>query len=392
MQILWFVITLTASMLLPVTAAAQSQGSPKELTEIRSRINVEQQRLGHAHAQRDKLLRALKRSETQAAVVNRRLGQIRQASSGKQQALDQLRSSRASQAANLQRLRAQLGIHLRSAYIAGRQDIVRALLGQSDPSKWARAQKYYEFITRARSDDITTTVDEIRSLLDIEDRIAAEANALETLRERALAAREELFAERGRRAHLVAEFAEQIRTATERLAKLRRDEQALGGLIEDISQENALGAIADVELTPFADLRGKLLWPTRGRVRHGFSPRPDPDNLHWQGVWITAPAGQPIHVVGDGRVAFADWIRGFGFVLIVEHGDGYMSLYGHARELWKEAGEWVRANDVIGAVGDTGGQRDSGLYFEIRKQGQPRNPTRWCAGTPATRQVQNSSG
>ena len=378
--------------MISLLASAQTNDSSKALTDIRTRINVEQQRLGHAHAERDKLLRALQRSETQAAVVNRRLRQIQLAGAAKQRELDQLRAARASQAANLQRLRRQLGMHLRNTYVAGRQDPVRALLGQNDPNHWARAQKYYEYVTRARSSDVAATVDEIRVLVDIEDRIGAEAQALTTLHERAIAAREELFAERGRRARLVVEFAEQIRTATERLAQLRRNEQALSGLIEDISQQQSLGSAAHVELIPFADLRGKLRWPTRGRIRHGFSTRPNPDNLHWQGVWIAAAAGHPIHVVGAGRVAFADWIRGFGFVIIVEHGDGYMSLYGHARELWKESGEWVRENDIIGTVGDTGGQNDSGLYFEIRHGGQPRNPTRWCTGKPGNRQIRIARG
>jgi len=128
----------------------------------------------------------------------------------------------------------------------------------------------------------------------------------------------------------------------------------------------------------FAKLRGQLAWPVDGKVDKLFGRQKRPSNLLWQGIMIYAPAGNHVRAVSHGRVAFADWFRGFGYLIIIDHGNSYLSLYGHNESLFKSAGEWVESGDIIGSIGSSGGQQKPGLYFEIRKKGKPQNPTRWC--------------
>ena len=129
---------------------------------------------------------------------------------------------------------------------------------------------------------------------------------------------------------------------------------------------------------PFGAMQGKLYLPVTGRISHRFGNRRNQGKLRWDGVFIDADEGVPVHAVHYGRVVFSDWLRGFGLLVIINHGEGYMSLYGHNQALYRQTGEWVHAGEVIATVGDTGGQSRTGLYFEIRIAGEPSDPQKWC--------------
>ena len=128
---------------------------------------------------------------------------------------------------------------------------------------------------------------------------------------------------------------------------------------------------------PFSEQRGHLAWPAAGPVVREFGQPRANGRLRWNGVLMEAPAGAAVRTIYNGRVIFSDWLPGMGLLLIVEHGEGYLSLYGHNQDLLKEVGDWVLPGEVIAHVGDTGGQASAGLYFEIRKDGNPVNPERW---------------
>lgn len=146
---------------------------------------------------------------------------------------------------------------------------------------------------------------------------------------------------------------------------------SLGQLLADIPA-------APGEQQPFKHQKGQLPWPVQGPFLAHYGQLKNQGGLKWNGVLIGAPYGTPIKTVSHGRVAFSDWLQGFGFITIVDHGDGYMSLYGHNESQFKQAGDWVSAGEVIATTGDSGGQPDSGLYFEIRSRGKPVNPKSWC--------------
>ena len=380
-------ISAALAMALPTCATAQDD-SAAQRDLLQRQINTENTRIEASRIRRGALLGALERSEKQAGVVNLRMRQIHEQLREKRAELATLNRRRDTDASALANLRVRLSAHLRTAYISGRRDYLKLLLNQEDPSTIARAMTYHGYVSRARATQILDTTERISELSVMENTITAEARSLALLLERANAAREELQAERARRQRLLEQLDAEIRSATERLSDLREHERSLGRVVASVERTKfELGAEATAELRRFGESEGQLLWPTHGRIPQPFSSHANVDNLHWQGLLISAPYGQAVHAIAAGRVAFADWIRGFGLVVIIEHGDGYMSLYGHAREVLHEPGAWVRKDELIAAVGDTGGQRASGLYFEIRKDGQPLNPNRWCAGSPSRRSV-----
>ena len=158
---------------------------------------------------------------------------------------------------------------------------------------------------------------------------------------------------------------------------LQRDEQELALLVEKLHQQESVVELFE-KMPPFDSLKGTLSWPVNGRISHRFGQYKKGNKLKWQGVTIEAKAGDNVHAVSTGKVIFADWFRNMGLLLILDHGDGYMSLYGHNEALARKPGDWVKTGDIIAKVGDTGGQQRNASYFEIRKSGTPLNPKLWC--------------
>jgi murein hydrolase activator len=384
----WRLLVAFVTGLSATTPYAQ-QAIPEQradLGSVRRQISEEQRHIEQAGQRRDALMAALARSEQQTNVVNSRVRQFAEALDEKRRKLDALRARRAEQAALLDGARAKLANRLRAAHRGGHGETLKLLLNLEDPGTAARALAYHTYATRTRSAEIDSTVAQIKQLAGLEQNIEKQTRTLASLHTRANAARDQLRVERARRGDLVKALDAQLVNGADRLAELRRSERGLLTLVKRISaREDTLEPTARFALQPFASERGQLLWPTRGRLAADFSSRANSDQLHWQGVFITAPPGQPVHAVAAGRVAFADWLRGFGLVVIVEHQRGFMSLYGHAQELLTEAGTWVNANETIAAVGDSGGQARTGLYFEIRKSGNPQSPRRWFKGLPRNR-------
>ena len=227
---------------------------------------------------------------------------------------------------------------------------------------------------------IAGTVDELEAL---EAKTAEEALDISTIRDEKRQGLAELERQRAARADAVRALAERIRDRESRAAQLRVDERRLVTLVTALRTELADVALEIRDTSPFGELRGKLPWPVNGALLARYGAPRDGSGLTWQGMLIGAPAGEPIRSIHRGRVAYADWLRGFGLLLIIEHGDGFMSLYGHNETLTREPGDWVESGEIIATVGDSGGHLQSALYFEIRRTGKPVNPRRWCAGSVA---------
>ena len=376
---------------LQISTVHAQLAAPKQRSDLGSvhrQIGQEQRRIEQVGQQREALTAALARSEQQANVVNSRVRQFAEALREKRRSLSSLRARRAEQVALLRDARTKLAERVRDAHRAGRGETLKLLLNLEDPGTAARALAYHTYATRRRGAEIAGTVAQIEQLAGLEQDIQEETQTLALLHTRANAARDQLQVERERRGGLVNTLGAQLINAEDKLADLRSAERNLLAVVKRIrAREDTLEPTAQITLKPFASDRGQMLWPTRGRLATDFSARANSVQLHWQGVLITAPPGQPVHAIASGRVAFADWIRGFGLVVVVEHEGGFMSMYGHAQELLTEAGTWVNANEPIAAVGDTGGQAKTGLYFEIRKAGTPQSPRRWCKGLPRSRPI-----
>ena len=244
--------------------------------------------------------------------------------------------------------------------------------------KWA-APWYYDLLNRERTREISDYLASIQKKQQLETSIGATTRELEQLVQKRTKQKDQLTRHRGNRKRLLARLEKDIDNQQLTLQELEssrgRIEQllmSLGELLADIPSE------PDAQ-KPFGSLRGKLPWPVRGSFSARFGTSRHQGDLKWHGVVINSAYGTPVRAVSHGRVAFADWLQGFGFITIIDHDDGYMTLYGHNQALYKQSGDWVEAGEVIATVGDSGGQTDSGLYFEIRYQGKPVNPDRWCS-------------
>ena len=209
--------------------------------------------------------------------------------------------------------------------------------------------------------------------------IARESQRREGIRSEQARRHEALLSQRKSREKALAALDAELADGSARLASLEQDRARLADLVKRLRD-----VLSDIpkELEPprsFKALRGRLPWPVKGRVARRFGAARPESGLRWQGVVLEAPEGREVRAVAHGHVVFADWLRGFGLMVILDHGGGYMSLYGHNESLLREPGEWVAPGDVLATVGDSGAHSRAGLYFEIRRDGRPQNPAQWCS-------------
>jgi septal ring factor EnvC (AmiA/AmiB activator) len=266
---------------------------------------------------------------------------------------------------------------VRAAYEIGSQEYLKILLNQEDPNEIARMLTYYDYFNQARSKQIESYNLTLLNLDRVTQELAEETVVLESQR-RALGAQQKSLANVQKEKQMTLKaLINQISTTGSALSKLEQDRGRLEQLLDRL-QESLANLDAPRSAQPFAGMQGKLLLPVEGRISHRFGNQKNQGKLRWHGIFIDAAEGESVYAVHYGRVVFSDWLRGFGLLMIVSHGEGYMSLYGHNQALFRETGDWVSAGEVIAAVGDSGGQDKTGLYFEIRIDGKPNNPQNWC--------------
>ena len=266
---------------------------------------------------------------------------------------------------------------VRAAYEIGSQEYLKVLLNQEDPNEIARMLAYYDYFNQARSRQIESYNLTLLDLDRVTQELAEETVVLESQR-RALGAQQKSLANVQKKKQMTLKaLINQISTTGSALSKLEQDRGRLEQLLDRL-QESLANLDAPRNAQPFAGMQGKLLLPVEGRISHHFGNQRNQGKLRWHGIFIDAAEGESVYAVHYGRVVFSDWLRGFGLLMIISHGEGYMSLYGHNQALFRETGDWVSAGEVIAAVGDSGGQDKTGLYFEIRIDGKPNNPQNWC--------------
>ena len=188
---------------------------------------------------------------------------------------------------------------------------------------------------------------------------------------------------RDERRALLATLEAGIANASSEIGRLRGEERRLTQLLEQLAE--LLAGFPGSSEEPFARLKGQLAWPVQGKIAGDYGKLRGGGPMRWTGVLLEAAQGTAVRAIYHGRVAFADWLPGLGLLMIVDHGEGYMSLYGHNEALLKEPGDWVEPGETLAQVGDTGGQARPSLYFEIRRNGAPVNPHQWMAQKPARR-------
>ncbi len=264
---------------------------------------------------------------------------------------------------------------LRSAYLTGRQERLKLFLNQQDPAVLSRILAYHDYISRARASQLRKLRADADALRQLTQDIARQQQELQQARLRQQEHTRELEARQQERRRLLAKIEDSLSEKGRKLAHWQEDERRLGELLEQI--ESALQNLDFPEQKGFRESRGSLPWPLRGRLLKHFGAEKI-GNLRWDGVIIGAKAGDSVRAVHAGRVAWADWLRGYGLLMILEHGNGFMTLYGNNQSLFKETGDWVEPGEVIAQAGDGRMDGNAGIYFGIRHKGRALDPVRWC--------------
>jgi len=265
--------------------------------------------------------------------------------------------------------------YLRSAWMNGSEESLKLLLNQQDPAETARLMRYYQYFGAARAQRINDFNTMLQELVQTRADIAAGSTELALQQAELQQRQSELDARRQQRQQQLAGLESQLKAGNSKLNDLEQQRVEMQLLLEELTRSASVAAGSG---EAFAGRKGKLAWPAQGKVAHAFGSRYGLGDLNYEGVLLAAPAGSAVQAVHAGRVVFADWFGNSGLLLIIDHGDGYMSLYAHNQQLFQAVGAWVEGGEKIAAVGNTGGQSDNGLYFEIRHNGKAENPSQWC--------------
>ncbi len=356
--------------------AAQEAQAKQKLDAVRAEIHTIVDAQKAISAQKDDATAALRDQELKLAATAKELRALDQKLVAQQDKLDKLVVQRDALDIKLKDQRDALAALLRSAYAMGRGEELKLLLAQDRVDRVGRLLAYYRYFERARLGEIDGLLKDLDALAQMQAVIEHETEALKTARDERAVQAQQLDAERVQRRKVLEELDATLTDQRSRIAALGKDEKGLLELIEKLRDVFAdiPKSIAGEE--PFAQLRGRLMWPLHGRVVASFGA-PEQGAQASQGVLIAAGAGSEVHAVSHGRVVYADWLRGYGLLLILDHGDGYLSLYGYNETLLKDVGDWVNTGEVIATSGDSGGRKTPGLYFEMRFQGKPVDPKIW---------------
>ena len=372
-----FTAALLASSLCLCVNAHAEPNYDKQLKQLKNVIQQVQQEMQAVKSERDQLLNALQNSETdigelinQVDKIKADLHQKNQELKGLQQKQQQLELQQAEQKKHIEQ-------QLTAAYKLGQQDRIKLLLNQEDPETLSRVLRYHDYILQARQEKVAEYLATLQELNSIVPQITQTRDQLNKDKNRLEQQYKALKTQQQERNQTLAKLNKMLQSKDQELKQQQANRQRLQKLLDSVRQAITELSAPD-ENQPFASRKGKLFWPVNGRMKQKFGSRRDDGKLKYEGVLLGAATGTEVKSIHYGRVLFANYLRGHGLLIIVDHGDNYMSLYGHNQSLSKEVGDWVTPGEVIATVGSSGGQQLSGLYFEIRHKGNPTNPSRWC--------------
>jgi septal ring factor EnvC (AmiA/AmiB activator) len=376
----YLVLLLALSITAPVIAE-NSDSQQKKLQSLRTRIGNLRDELNVIRGEHSVIRKELQEAESKINKYVNALNTLNRNIKNQNKELRRLKKDKARYKRDMATQLELLAVQVRSAYVIGRQEYLKLLLNQEHPESVGRVLRYYQYFNEERSSRITRAENIITKLDKVRVAINRKVAELEVLRKKQRTKKAALENTKRARVLVMARLKSEMLNKGEELQHLIQNEHKLARLIEEIKQ-----VMPDIEMEPgdhlkFAKLKGKLYWPTVGKVQKIYGKSRKSKKLKWKGVIIKAKSGMNVRSISRGRIAYADWLRGYGLLVIVDHGDGYMSLYGHNESIKKETGDWIEANEVIATVGNSGGNEFTGLYFEIRYNGKPTNPSRWCKKT-----------
>lgn len=380
---------IMALFMMAVSAGAQA-GPQDQLKDVRGRIEALKKQLTESEGSKTEAADALKDSERAVSETSRKLYQISGQRREVNTALSRLQARIRVVEGDIADEQATLGRLLYQQYVGGQSDAIKLVLNGEDPNEITRQLHYLSYVSRARAELLASLRENLANLENLTGETRRKSSELHALQSEETLQMRRLEKEKTERQRVFVKVSDDIDKSRKQLSTLTRDEERLSQLIERLAKEaarknkkpgkritNQALPNADTGSGPFRQLKGRLRLPVIGELMNRFGGLRQDSGLSWKGLFISAKPGRDVKAVAGGRVVYADWLRGFGNLLILDHGDGYMSLYGNNESLLKQVGEETRAGDTIAATGNSGGNPDSGLYFELRFQGKPFDPIPW---------------
>lgn len=372
-----FALLVLALFLSPIAYSAQDQQqAEQELQELKQVINQLQKQLAENRSQQTDTEKAIQAIDVKLSAVSKELRVTQTKITNNKKELNQLQKQKTEKNILKEKQRKQLSSQLRSAYIAGQEEYIKLLLNQEDPAKVSRMLQYYRYLNQARIRDIEALQKTLEELQLVEEKINATTLQLTELEAQQKQQVDQQLSLKSQQTQALQNLKNEYQNQNSRLAQLRKDEQELQAIISSL--QKTLEEFAPKQsLNGLAQYKNKLNWPVKGTIQHRFGSNKFANKVKWNGIVINAESGKNVQAIHNGQVVFADWLRGFGLMVIIDHGQGYLSLYGQNESLLKSTGDWVEAGEPVATVGRSGGTTEPGLYFEIRFKGKPQNPVNW---------------
>lgn len=370
---LWLALALLAAA---TPALAEQQVTPGQIKALKEEIADIDDWLADAEEDRSSLERQLAGLEQEIGRLTRERRELREQAREQQQRLTELGEEEAELTRTLESQRDSLKKQIRAAWMEGDAPAVKVLLNEINPDKIARTMTYYEYLSRDTVERLEAFAANLRQLKETQRQVSAGRVRLAELEQNVADRQQQLNNSKSEREQTLAALKADISDRRNERQELEADRKRLEKLLKEVEE-----AIANIptpnESDPFGSLRNKLPWPAEGKVVNSFGESYASGKLRYNGLLINTKEEGDIKAVHYGRVVFANWLRGFGLMTILDHGDGYMTLYGHSSSLYTSPGDWVEAGEAIAQAGRTGGTDDPAVYFEVRHNGKPDNPRRW---------------
>ena len=359
-------------LLLPATLAQQAQ--EKQLADVKQQIQLTEQEVKQQQQQLEQAETALQRSDRALAQASAEVNQTEQQ---RQQLIareHQLLEQQTTLERDLQQQQDTLAAQLKSAYTLGQHDYSRMLLNQQDTGKLERVLSYYQYFNRARMRQLSQLNDTIAQLQQVLQELQQKqqqlAQTLKTLQQQ----QQQLVSAKTQQQQAVVKLQTMLKKQGRQLDYLRQNEVSLLAKLDEL---NKLAQQAR-ELVGLGQDKGKLIWPLSGSLLQRFGDNRQ-GGMSSRGIIIQSSEGTAVKSIADGQVIYADWLKGYGWVIVLDHGAGFMSLYGHNQNLLKKPGARINAGETIALAGMSGGQSVAGVYFEIRNKGEAVNPLQWLS-------------
>lgn len=409
---------MSAMLLHPSWASAEKkpEQTKRALSDLHERLETLKKELDSSQEAHKDAADALKESEQAISEANKKLYEINRRQLENKKTLAKLQADSNATNQSLAQQQKLLGGQLYQQYVHGQQSYVQMILQSEHPSEIARDVQYFSYIAKARAELISKMQGSLAKITKLNEETTTALQEVAELKQKQVDEKRALQQQKQAKSKVVKSLSQQIAAQRGEIKKLSRDEKRLSQLVERLAriipakprypkksvasnrENNAVstpntnedtkptkGIVANNQTLPgdelaganFAALKGKLRLPVRGDVTNRFGASREDSGISWKGLFIKATEGAEVKSVASGRVVFADWLRGFGNLVIVDHGDGYMSLYGNNQAILKQAGEMVRGGDAIAYVGNSGGNETNGVYYELRRQSRPFDPLAW---------------